>query len=156
MLLICPSCRTRYVVPDAAIGIGGRQVRCASCKHSWYQAAGELELTGGNGMGSGAAPASRVPIEEPAPPPITPPRYDQHDDERRSSFAHEPPFRPRRNPAKIWTIAAVVFALLIAASVFAVWQSGWLKGGGRLCRRPAGTADRARQAAGSPDPDRRH
>src|SRR3546814_9400728 len=23
-------------------------------------------------------------------------------DERESSFAHEPPFRPRRNPAKVW------------------------------------------------------
>src|SRR3546814_15391121 len=34
-------------------------------------------------------------------------------DERESSFAHEPPFRPRRNPAKVWTMAAVLFALAI-------------------------------------------
>jgi hypothetical protein len=32
-----------------------------------------------------------------------------------SSFAHEPPFRPRRNPAKMWTAAAVTFALAVTA-----------------------------------------
>lgn len=37
-----------------------------------------------------------------------------------SSFAHEPPFKPRRNPAKLWTAAAVTFALLVAALIGAV------------------------------------
>ncbi len=134
MLLICPSCRTRYVVPDAAIGLSGRQVRCASCKHSWYQQGGELELTDDESSAALAeratATSSRAPVEEPAPPPITPARYDNRDDEhRRSSFAHEPPFRPRRNPAKLWTIAATVFALLIGVAAIAVWQFGWLDGG---------------------------
>ena len=40
MLLVCPSCNSRYVVPDAAIGADGRQVRCANCKHSWHLATG--------------------------------------------------------------------------------------------------------------------
>src|SRR3546814_18994552 len=31
-------------------------------------------------------------------------------DERESSFAHEPPFRPRRNTAQVWTMAAVLIA----------------------------------------------
>lgn len=37
MILTCPVCGTRYVVKDGAIPPGGRQVRCASCKHSWQQ-----------------------------------------------------------------------------------------------------------------------
>ena len=37
MILTCPACDTKYVVKDGAIPTGGRQVRCASCKHSWHQ-----------------------------------------------------------------------------------------------------------------------
>ncbi|MES2135888.1 MAG: MJ0042-type zinc finger domain-containing protein [Pseudomonadota bacterium] len=37
MILTCPSCGTQYVVKDGAIPPEGRQVRCASCKHSWHQ-----------------------------------------------------------------------------------------------------------------------
>ena len=37
MILTCPACDTKYVVKDGAIPPGGRQVRCASCKHSWHQ-----------------------------------------------------------------------------------------------------------------------
>ena len=41
MILTCPACDTKYVVKDGAIPAGGRQVRCASCKHSWHQEAEE-------------------------------------------------------------------------------------------------------------------
>ena len=47
MILTCPNCSTQYVVKDGAIPPQGRQVRCASCKHSWHQdpeTAGELTL----------------------------------------------------------------------------------------------------------------
>jgi predicted Zn finger-like uncharacterized protein len=47
MILTCPNCSTQYVVKDGAIPPQGRQVRCASCKHSWHQdpeAAGEMIL----------------------------------------------------------------------------------------------------------------
>jgi predicted Zn finger-like uncharacterized protein len=37
MILTCPNCGTQYVVKDDAIPPQGRQVRCASCKHSWHQ-----------------------------------------------------------------------------------------------------------------------
>ena len=48
-----------------------------------------------------------------------------------SSFEHEPPFRARRNPAKLWTAAAVSFALVVGALMAAVWWFGlpdWLPG----------------------------
>ncbi len=43
MIIACPACNTRYVVPDSAIGVDGRTVRCAKCKHSWFQEGPELE-----------------------------------------------------------------------------------------------------------------
>lgn len=46
-----------------------------------------------------------------------------------SSFAHEPPFRPRRNPARMWTMLAVGFALMATGAMAAVYQFGlpaWL------------------------------
>ncbi len=36
MILNCPECNARYVVPDVAISSGGRKVRCANCGHSWH------------------------------------------------------------------------------------------------------------------------
>ncbi len=44
----------------------------------------------------------------------------------RSQFAHEPPFRPRRNPAKMMTYAAIAFAAIIAVLGAATWYFGWL------------------------------
>jgi predicted Zn finger-like uncharacterized protein len=185
MLLVCPSCRTRYVVPDSAIGSAGRQVRCANCRHSWFQ----------EGPNSVAPPPLEpiapqpepAPVPEPAPSPEpvskpqpvpspavsaepAPAAQPQHPDVQpgfstidnpasisspptvsitpearptiaaetsaglfdnpplpeRSQFDREPPFRPRRNPAKLMTYAAIAFALLIAVVGGALWYSGLL------------------------------
>ena len=36
MLITCPSCATRYNIPDSSIGERGRSVRCSSCAHRWH------------------------------------------------------------------------------------------------------------------------
>ena len=67
MIIACPACATRYVVPDSAIGIEGRTVRCAKCKHSWFQDGPDADRL---------AAVQDIPAASPAPPapPPAPPR----------------------------------------------------------------------------------
>ena len=37
MLLVCPKCKAKYEIPRHAVPIGGREVKCADCGHSWFQ-----------------------------------------------------------------------------------------------------------------------
>jgi len=87
MIIACPACSTRYAVPDSAIGIEGRRVRCAKCRHSWFQDGPEIELpppprelvedketrrpapepAGPEAPASADSPAQPVPEPQPAP-----------------------------------------------------------------------------------------
>ncbi|HXS41561.1 MAG TPA: zinc-ribbon domain-containing protein [Stellaceae bacterium] len=37
MIVTCTSCSKRYLVDARALGMAGRNVRCANCGHSWFQ-----------------------------------------------------------------------------------------------------------------------
>lgn len=145
MIITCPACATRYVVPDSAVGAEGRTVRCAKCRHSWFQEGPELAEAAPREPEAPAAQPQAAPppppppparpepeadlpaftddaeppsLEETPPPPVAP-RVGSEDDDT-SQFDHQPPFRRRRNPLKLWTYAGIVFALVIGALIAAV------------------------------------
>ena len=148
MIIACPACNTRYAVPDAAIGVDGRTVRCAKCRHSWFQEGPELAAPAAAPAAPVTPPPPPAPVQPepaaPAPAPIpspvaevepeppAPPVYSDdplppppqadipvggYYDDAQSQFDHEPPFRPRRNPARMWTIAAALFAVVTLGAV---------------------------------------
>lgn len=145
MIIACPACATRYAVPDSAIGVEGRTVRCAKCRHSWFQDPSELALPPAEPEPASIAPAPTqvAPVApEPKPEPRPEPRpaaapvlpaepavHEEAEDASRtsyyddtvgavftadgpSSFDFAPPFRPRRNWARIGMIGAIVFAAM--------------------------------------------
>jgi len=200
MIISCPACGTRYVVPDSAIGGSGRTVRCAKCKHSWFQEPNlpsEPEQKDAIAATTPAEPTSSgpTPAQTPASEPLTErsaaqadaepsaqssdtgpsvshwrtedyssssddqiqpksedaeaqyaePAYsdpplpsalsgeddfaapspetessdmsDDYSSQEVSQFEYRPPFTARRNPLKLWTAAAVAFALVAVAII---------------------------------------
>lgn len=56
--------------------------------------------------------------------PEPPPSRVEEPEQDYDAFAHSPPFRARRNPARMWTIAAIAAAALMIAAVAAISYFG--------------------------------
>ncbi|MFM9828801.1 MAG: zinc-ribbon domain-containing protein [Sphingomonas sp.] len=136
MILECTDCHTRYLVPDTAIGPEGRTVRCANCRYSWFQPpAAALDLVeratalhdaaeqppGSVAQGFAARHDDTGGAGHRFDAASDPPSDDMADID---AFAHQPPFRPRRNPAARYTLAALAAGGVMLAGVAVILYSG--------------------------------
>jgi len=145
MILECTQCATRYLVPDSSIGADGRTVRCANCRHSWFQPPALLDLSARDRVAPPTPTPTPTPTIEPAAAPVakpavariaTPAADRPRPAEVRSfvdetviqpdydPFAHRPMFKPRRNPARRWTAAALVAGVSMLLGAGAILYSG--------------------------------
>ncbi len=152
MLITCPSCASAYELDPGRIGSGGRTVRCAGCRESWFIAspAGDPGRDGGQepeaAAGSDPDEVAFVPIAAPTDSSVSDPVVIEQDRaggakrprigkaaRRRGGKARSSVRRPA-GPRRLAAMAVLICALLPAAVLFRAGVVGTFPGTATLFR----------------------
>ena len=142
MILVCPSCATRFNLDESRLGGKARRVRCSRCKHEWLQAPEHPSEPPPPSIPEPvAAPAAPPPLAvepptppepppfvaaEPAyvPPPFEPERPDLREMLPPPLSADDPLAAPRRDDeggGDGVTVGWIVLILIVAAVLAALY-----------------------------------
>ncbi len=101
MLIVCPSCATSYLINPDSVGPGGRAVRCARCKTTWFATAPKKTSSVAAFVDSVIAEAEAQSAEQHGgESPVSPPAAAASDDfgiEPHDAPPAQPPYSPSPN-----------------------------------------------------------
>ncbi len=114
MILICPACGKRYLVPSSALGSPGRRVRCAACGETWFQEPPAQDAD--------TAVTFEDPVIDPPPEDIEPPPL--------RAGSNLPALRRRPEKKRLpvgWILLGLFIVAVVAVGVFGrgVIVSAW-------------------------------
>ncbi|QXQ07644.1 zinc-ribbon domain-containing protein [Sphingosinicellaceae bacterium] len=130
MIVSCPECGARYRLADNAIPADGRAMRCASCKHRWFELGPEpVEIIKLRDLADRPL-QPEMPIFPADPSPVAPAAdLEATASETRADRPHidylidkedDDDERPRSHPA-LKTVLALVLGLGFSAAAAAMW-----------------------------------
>ena len=114
MILICPACGKRYLVPSSALGSPGRRVQCAACGETWFQEPPAQDAD--------TAVTFEDPVIDPPPEDIEPPPL--------RAGSNLPALRRRPEKKRLpvgWILLGLFIVAVVAVGVFGrgVIVSAW-------------------------------